>query len=299
MKYRLTINRLGGFADLERLYMDFNHRLSDPGIDELELDLSHITFVTPESILALVCVTRCWYRNRLTPVRLISMNEQVHQYLQRIDLFSQCANYVISDKVPDKPWHRSMSATLLEITSIPGEPETNAQTVYTVFQKASSLLLGRVENSRMKATCDLLSIVVENITHSQDMGHVLMQSYQVADDHRVHLGIVDLGLGIPTTLKPRYPELSIGSSYLLKALEMGVTSRVGPGGLGLFNVDRIIRGQQGSLTIRANGSMLQILRNKVYLRDDLTFFPGTQVYITVWGNHDTSIWEYLLPEHLT
>ena len=86
---------------------------------------------------------------------------------------------------------------------------------------------------------------------------------------------------------------------LLKALEMGVTSRVGPGGLGLFNVDRIIRGQQGSLTIRANGSMLQILRNKVYLRDDLTFFPGTQVYITVWGNHDTSIWEYLLPEHLT
>lgn len=278
--------------------MDFNHRLSNPGIGELELDLSHITFVTPESVLALVCVTRCWYRNRRTPVRLISMNEQVQQYLQRIDLFSQCASYVIFDKGPGELWHRSSSANLLEITSIPSDLETNAQAVYTVFQKASSLLLGRVENSRMKATCDLLSIVVENITHSQDMGHVLMQSYQVAEEHRVHIGIADLGLGIPATLKPRYPDLTIESAYLLKALEIGVTSRVGLGGLGLFNVDRIVRGQQGSLTIRANCSMLQILRNKVYLRDDLTFFPGTQVYITVWGNHDTSTWEYLLPEHL-
>jgi hypothetical protein len=87
MKYCLIINRLGSFADLERLYVDFNHLLSNPRIDELDIDLSLITFVTPECVLALVCVTRCWYRNHLTPVRLISMNEQILQYLHRIDLF--------------------------------------------------------------------------------------------------------------------------------------------------------------------------------------------------------------------
>jgi hypothetical protein len=159
-------------------------------------------------------------------------------------------------------------------------------------------MLGRVENDRIKATCDLLNVVVENITHSRDIGYVLMQLYQIIDGYRVHIGIVDMGMGIPATLRIRYPDIGSEAKYLLKALEMGVTSRVGMGGLGLFNVERIVRGQQGGLTIRAGSSMLQIAGGRVHLRDDLTFIPGTQVYINVWGNHESSAWKYLLPEQL-
>jgi len=300
MKHPLIVENLGGFGHLERFYADFNRLLSNPRIEEAKFDLSPITFMTPETVLALVCTARCWYESRQTLVKLVSVDERVHQYLQRINLFAECASYLTIDQdEPTEPWSRSTSANLLEITTISSDLETNAQSVYAVFQKASSLLLGRVDNLRMKAACDLLTVVVENITHSQDMGHVLMQSYQVADGYRVHIGIADLGLGIPATLKPRYPDIGSDSAYLLKALEMGVTSRKGMGGLGLFNMNRIVQGQHGSLTIRADRSMLQLLGNRVYLRDDLTPMPGTQVYITVWGNHDTSLWEYLLPVHLT
>lgn len=297
MKNSLIIRNLAGFGHLERFYADFNHFLTNPRIDQMEFDLSLANFMTPEAVLALVCAARAWYERRRTPVKLIALDAKVHQYLQRIDLFSECARYLVIDSEPVEPWFRSNSTNLLEITPIPSDLEANVHAVYAVFQKASNLLLGRVENSRIKAVCDLLTVIVENITHSQDMGHVLMQSYQVADGYRIHIGIADLGLGIPATLKARYPEIGSDSAYLLKALDMGVTSRAGMGGLGLFNVNRIVQGQRGSLTIRADCSMLQIVGNNVYLWDDLTPMPGTQVFITIWGNHDTSVWEYLLSKH--
>jgi hypothetical protein len=297
VRYRLHIRSLGGFSHIERFYADFEACLFEPRIQELELDLTAVTFIMPEAVLALLCAARCWYDSRGKAIALVSVDAKVHKYLHRVDLFDECGTYLAVTGEITEPWLRSSSTNLLEITTIPGEPEANSQAVYAVYQKASSLLLGRVENRRMQAVCDLLNVVTENITHSRDIGHVLMQSYRVENVYRVHLGIADLGLGIPATLHPRYPDLGKGSDYLYKSLAMGVTSRTGSGGLGLYNADRIVRGQQGSLTIRAGNSMLQVFGDKVYFWDDLAHIPGTQVYITVWGNHDTSEWEYLLPKH--
>lgn len=294
MVYRFSARNLGGFNDLERLYTEFEAVLSDQRIEAIELDLSHVAFLTPEAVLALLCVGRLWFNSRGCAVSLSSIDPQVHQYLDRVNLFKRCGTYFATEQEIFEPWLRSNSANLLEITSVSSEPEANSQAVYGVYRKASSLLLGRVENRRMQAACDLLNVVSENITHSQDTGYVLMQSYSTSNGYRIHIGIADLGLGIPTTLRTRYPNLGEGSDYLFKSLEMGVTSRVGLGGLGLYNVNRIVRGQQGSLTIRSGDSMLQIYGNNVYLYDHLTYIPGTQVYITIWGNHDLVRWNYLL-----
>jgi hypothetical protein len=294
MVYRVSAKSLGGFNDLERFYTEFAPLLSDQSIEAIELDLASVTFLTPEAVLALLCVGRLWRNSRGRAVTLTSIDPQVHQYLARVDLFKKCGVYFVTRQRIAEPWSRAGSFNLLEITSISSEPEANSQAVYGVYQKASNLLLGRVENRRMQAACDLLNVVTENITHSQDTGYVLMQSYSTGNGYRIHVGIADLGLGIPTTLRARYPDLGKGSAYLLKSLEMGVTSRNGSGGLGLYNVDRIVRGQQGSLTIRSGDSMLQIYGNSVYLYDHLARIPGTQVYITIWGNHDLVRWDYLL-----
>jgi len=294
MVHRFSVRSLCGFYDLERLYSEFVTVLSDQRIKAIELDLSLVTFLTPEAVLALLCIGRLWFNSRGSAVSLTSIDSQAHQYLDRVNLFKRCGTYFETKQEIVEPWGRSNSANLLEITSVSSEPEANSQAVYGVYRKASSLLLGRVENRRMQAACDLLNVVSENITHSQDSGYVLMQSYSTGNGYRIHIGIADLGLGIPTTLRARYPNLGKGSAYLLKSLEMGVTSRDGLGGLGLYNVNRIVRGQQGSLTIRAGDSMLQIYGNKVYLYDHLTYIPGTPVYMTIWGNHDLVRWNYLL-----
>jgi hypothetical protein len=300
LEYNTTVKRclkiasLAGFPDIEHFYVEFSAVLQDQRIQAIELDLTSVTFLTPEAVLALLCVGRLWHNSRSCAIVLTSIDPQVYQYLVRVDLFKKCGAYFITRQGVVESWSRAGSFNLLEITSISSEPEANSQAVYAVYQKASNLLLGRVENRRMQAACDLLNVVTENVTHSQDTGYVLMQSYSTGSGYRIHVGIADLGLGIPTTLRARYPDLGKGSAYLLKSLEMGVTSRAGSGGLGLFNVDRMVRGQQGSLTIRSGDSMLQVYGNSVYLYDHLTRIPGTQVYITVWGNHDLVRWDYLL-----
>lgn len=296
MLHRLVIDNLGGFRQVEQFYGDFSRCFEMPRVDKIQLDLSRIAFVTPEAVLALITTARLWQRERGTRVQLVSLDRQVQQYLHRVDFFSGCADYLFVDEQVDEAWSRSVSANLLEVSTISSEPDANAEAVYSVFGKVSNLMLGRVDNSRIKATCDLLSIVVENITHSQDVGHVLAQIYQTMDGYRVHIGIIDLGLGIPATLKPRYPDVGSDSMYLLHALDLGVSSRTGAGGLGLFNVNKIVRGQQGSMTIRSGRSVLQIADGQVLRRDDLVSIPGTQVFITVWGRHDLTKWEYLLPE---
>ncbi|MBE7512430.1 MAG: hypothetical protein HS103_06405 [Anaerolineales bacterium] len=296
MKHRLKMNNLTGFDDIECFYNDFADCLSEPAIQQLEFDLTAVTFMTPETVLALLSAARLWYNNRGCAITLASIDRQVHQYLERIDLLRECSVYVSTSHDSVESWTRANSLNLLEITPIPGEPEDNTQAVYAIYTKARALLLGRIENRRMEAVCDLLNVIAENIIHSKDTGHVLMQCYTAGIGYRIHIGIADLGLGIPTTFHTRYPNLGNGSDYLLKSLDMGVTSRTGSGGLGLYNVNRIVRGQQGSLSIRSGSSMLQVYSNRTYQHDGLVYIPGTQVFITVWGNHDAAHWKYLLSE---
>jgi len=156
-------------------------------------------------------------------------------------------------------------------------------------------LLGRVTPERMGAACTLLSEVTQNVTHSGSQGYVLMQLYKAGNGRRVHIAVGDIGRGIPDSLRKKYPQVGQSSDYLKKSLESGITSRDIGNGLGLYQVQHLVRNGGGTLTIRSDTAMLQIYEGKVYQWDNLTRVPGTQVFITIWGRHEKGDWNYLLP----
>ena len=122
-----------------------------------------------------------------------------------------------------------------------------------------------------------------------------MQVYKFGNDRRVHIVVGDIGRGIPATLGEKYPQAGKPSDYLKLSLDSGISSRDGASGLGLYQVQQLVKGGRGTLTIRSDTAMLQINRGNVYQWDNLVHFPGTQVFVTIWGQHAHGEWDYLLP----
>ena len=291
MPHIFKLNQLDGFNSIELFYHDFVVHLSKGISTAVVFDLESIGFLAPEALLALLCASKHWKNVKGTRVEWRA-NENVKLFLERADILRVFADDIMVVEMPEDRWSRGASLSLMEIREIAYDPEQNSMDVMYVLSVASDLLLGRVSTKQIGSATTLLSEVTQNIIHSQTSGYVFVQTY---GNHQVHIGVVDTGLGIPSTLSPKYPDFRMPSDYLQYALEEGVTSSTENGGLGLFQMKQIVSRDRGALTVRSGTAMLQLYRGKMYQWDDLADIPGTQVYITMWGEHPHEKWKYLLP----
>ena len=293
---KFVFPRLNGFQDLENFYDSFIPQLMQGNVRGAVFELSNLTFFPPEALLSLVCASRLWHRMTGHAVEWRLKNEDTLQYLERMDVLSVFADCVIAPALPSDLWTRGSSGNLMEVRTLSDELEQNSlNDVPHILAIAQDLLLGRVTPERMGAACTLLSEVTQNVTHSGSQGYVLMQLYKAGNGRRVHIAVGDIGRGIPDSLRKKYPQVGQSSDYLKKSLESGITSRDIGNGLGLYQVQHLVRNGGGTLTIRSDTAMLQIYEGKVYQWDNLTRVPGTQVFITIWGRHEKGDWNYLLP----
>ncbi len=293
---KFAFPRLNGFQDLENFYDSFIPQLMQGNVRGAVFELSNLTFFPPEALLSLLCASRLWHRMTGYAVEWRLENEDTLRYLERMDVLSVFADCVTAPALPSDLWSRSSSGNLMEVRTLSDELEQNSfNDVPHILAIAQDLLLGRVTAERMGAACTLLSEVTQNVTHSGSQGYALMQIYKAGSGRRVHIAVGDTGRGIPDSLRRKYPQVGQSSGYLKKSLESGITSRDIGNGLGLYQVQQLVRNGGGTLTIRSDTAMLQINEGKVYQWDDLTRIPGTQVFITIWGRHEKGDWNYLLP----
>jgi len=293
---KFAFPRLNGFQDLENFYDSFIPQLMQGNVRGAIFELSNLTFFPPEALLSLVYASRLWHRMTGHVVEWQLENEDTLRYLERMDVFSVFADCVTAPALPSDLWSRGSSGNLMEVRTLSDELEQNSlNDVPHILAIAQDLLLGRVTAERMGAACTLLSEVTQNVTHSGSQGYALMQLYKVGNGRRVHIAVGDTGLGIADSLRRKYPQVGQSSDYLKKSLESGITSRDIGNGLGLYQVQHLVRNGGGTLTIRSDTAMLQIYEGKVYQWDNLTRIPGTQVFITIWGRHEKGDWNYLLP----
>lgn len=294
MSYSFILDELRGFNDLEIFYKEFIFHLHNGAHKSIIFDLSHIDFLTLEALLALLCASKYWRMFIGTKVEWRA-SDTVKLYLERADVVQMFANDIVVEDMPDERWRRGASLSLMEIREIADNIEQNSVDVSNTILAASHLMLGRVSTKQLGGSSTLLSEVAQNIIHSASMGYALVQIYQDNGNHRVHIGVMDTGIGIPASLSPKYPGLPKPSDYLRQALKAGITSSKAGNGLGLFQVENIVSNGRGALTIRSGTCMLQIYRNNLYQWDKLADIPGTQVYITMWGDYEPGKWNYLLP----
>jgi len=293
---KFVFPRLNGFQDLENFYDSFIPQLMQGNVRGAIFELSNLSFFPPEALLSLLCASRLWYRMTGHAVEWRLGNEDTLRYLERMDVLSVFADCLTAPAPPSDLWSRGSSGNLMEVRTLSDELEQNSlNDVPHILAIAQDLLLGRVTAERMGAACTLLSEVTQNVTHSGSQGYALMQLYKVGNGRRVHIAVGDTGLGIPDSLRRKYPQVGQSSDYLKKSLESGITSRDIGNGLGLYQVQHLVRNGGGTLTIRSDTAMLQINEGRIYQWDDLTRIPGTQVFITIWGRHEKGDWNYLLP----
>ncbi|MEO8612407.1 MAG: ATP-binding protein [Chloroflexota bacterium] len=295
-KFAFPLPRLNGFQDLENFYDSFIPQLMQGNVRGAVFELSNLSFFPPEALLSLLCASRLWHRMTGHAVEWRLENEDTLRYLERMDVLSIFADCVSAPALPSDLWSRGSSGNLMEVRTLSDELEQNSlNDVPHILAIAQDLLLGRVTAARMGAACTLLSEVTQNVTHSGSQGYALMQLYKAGNGRRVHIAVGDTGRGIPDSLRRKYPQVGQSSDYLKKSLESGITSRDIGNGLGLYQVQHLVRNGGGTLTIRSDTAMLQINEGKIYQWDNLTRIPGTQVFITIWGRHERGDWNYLLP----
>jgi hypothetical protein len=220
------------------------------------------------------------------------MSDEVHKYLDRIDIFRACGTYFELPVSPAEPFARTSSRNLLEVIEFSKDVDDNAAQIPDAIERAFRILYYDFDQDRTTAIGTLFSEIASNIPHSGDNGYAVIQRYP--KNNTVHIGIADLGVGFRENLM--HHELCAGyargSEFIIHTLrEGGLTSRDGEGGMGLYTVNRIVRNGEGVLTIRSGTSIVQMYQNdEPHAFDDLPYIPGVQVFLSVYGAPDE--WRY-------
>ncbi len=288
-------------AGIERLYGQVATALTgERRAEPLSLDCSWIAFVPPEGIVTLITVARLWHQATGRRIRLCNLQSQVHKYLERMDLFTQCAAWLVEEQ-PLPAWERfdrsANSATLLEVLPIAGDEGQNCRDVLVAQERASRIVAAwfDADANAVGRLLTMLAEIASNVVHSGDRGFAAIQRYRGPNMYRlgsrVTMAIGDLGIGIEASLRGKTnggaglpaSRLEVGSDYLLHALQLGVTGGNTVGGLGLSRVKDLVEQWDGLLVIRSRRSQIQASAEGVEARDDLADVPGTQVTIFVRG----------------
>jgi hypothetical protein len=135
MTVTLCPSRLGEREDRLRFYSQVVSAMHEGPVDDLTVDLSHVTFLQAPDVLALVNVARFWDRNTGKSTTLTGVRLHVHQYLERVDALSKCSEWLHVDGalMQSQRWDRSTeSASVSELLTIPAEELPNADAVAEV-----------------------------------------------------------------------------------------------------------------------------------------------------------------------
>lgn len=290
---KIDAGNLRHVPSVEKFFEKLHRLLQQPVMFPLPLiiELRGTSFIYPEGALALICAARLWYQHTGQQT-VLQMNDDVHSYLDRIDLFTTCETYFKLPASPVEPFARTNSRNLLEVIEFSRDEDSNAAQIPEAIERAFRILYHDFDKKRTGAIGTLFSEIAANIPHSRDSGYAIVQRYPKTNT--VHMGIADLGIGFQENLRNhgQCVTFSRGSDFIKHImLKGGITSRDGDGGMGLYTVNQIVQNGEGVLTIRSGTSIVQMYQNdEPHAFDDLPYIPGVQVFLSVYGAPDE--WRY-------
>src|SRR5579859_7420602 len=230
----LRLGSLNSALGVEELYERAKEALANrTGTDPLLLDLSGVAFIPPAGVIALITAARVWFNETGERIQLCNIRPNVHQYLERIDLFDQCSLWLGQDcsVAPSDRLDRSRaSLRLLEVLPLSSEEDQNSTDVAAAVRRARRIV-GAWFDADDVAVGRLLTILAEiasNVTHSRDRGFAVIQRYQDVNSPqlggRVTIAVGDSGIGIEQSLKTKHSArrplaISSGAEYILHAIQ--------------------------------------------------------------------------------
>jgi len=260
------------------------------------LDLSHVTFIDPYSLVCLLLIGRNYLRLTGNKLTLHRIPTQILQYAVRMDFFSH--NIFDCDETLEKQKQlkRSMaSSRLLEVIEIPGKEKESVKViakVISMFRKRALVILKHWFTLTMvDYLVTVISEICQNIfEHSLDSGFIVIQSYMYLNERIFRIAIVDSGIGIPGSFE-YMPEIkTMSNARLLESVLTTPLSSKRRYGYGLCQVNAIMEQLKGSIFLRSENAYISVLHHRrsakgsyIFLKDDCPSFPGTQFSITLIG----------------
>lgn len=282
---RTTILVPHALASIDSVEAVYSYIRAQVAASAYALDMSRVDFVTPYGVIAVVLAARLLAERSKQPVVFTSVQPQVLQYLERIDVFKVGHEWLVPPPQLSERWLRnSGTPNLLELTLITGPHD-----VETAMTRANRIFQRWLSITDLNTVLAVLSEVCANIyQHSGDgAGCVVIQKYTSAGKTSICLAVGDLGCGVRGSLQARHGVLGEGTLPYLREAMNGRTSRAnGRGGLGLRLVEQRVRETGGSFWLRTEDAAVHsqgadVTKEVIGLAD----IRGTQLVVDLHAPH--------------
>lgn len=207
----------------------------------------------------------------------------VRQYLARMDFLSALQRIrgceVKFDPSGVSLGRNHVPGRLVEfrLVELPDDDAVNAaaEALVMAILEADSTLISQSE--------DLALTISEVLSNTQVHSHTAWASVvaqRFPRQNLLRLAFGDGGRGIPAALEPQFPEFS-HAERIHKALERGVTSRLGHGGMGLSEIRELVSERVGAaLSLRSRGGSVRCRTSAEHVLPAADF-PGTVVEVVL------------------
>ncbi len=261
--------------------------------EKIIVDTRHARWASPYGLTALLALAQSRVER---PILYVPEAENVSSYWSRMDFFKHAAElYELQGRV--KSTKAAETSVLLEVTSISKSDDVH-DVVDKIQQRAQEAL---VKNLNLDAKITMrftmaLSEVCQNIVeHAGRGGWVAVQTYtwrvRLGGRKVVVIAVADPGIGFRQSLesapgfqrKDRWDD----GQALEETVMRGASRFRDPGrGQGLAGVRRFVGNWDGKLSIRSGTARIAVLPKGDWdedepLVEDLAYFPGAQVQITI------------------
>lgn len=252
--------------------------------DILEIDLSNVKFIKPESLIVLVTASELAYKKTCKPVVWKELNSDITSYLERIDV-NKLPFISLKKKSQNQKYYRSskQSENLVELAVI-----TDWKKIGEAIQKTRGVINRWLPEKSLSYRGDLITLLKETVENSVDHSgehpkegvcYYVVQKYVYEGNVDIQIAVGDTGVGMLNSLKRVYKDTKDDVEAIWGALVDGKSGRKTGGGLGYYTIKEALSGLKGSLTIRSGTGLLKYnpSYNKPYIYRKKTKYPGTQI----------------------
>ena len=241
---------------------------------KIVLDLRSIEWGNPYGALGITLLRRflCEQAQGRVEIRLPNKNNKLLSWLTHIGFLNG-----VSAKPEPVEGYRFIPITRIAPTKVGG-----SSTLHELVVKVQKLLgedfdYPLIEASRfITALSELCNNIYDHSApNGAPHGYIAMQAYR----DTVKFAVMDLGIGIPNSLRRKHP-IADDRKALAVALLPGVSSQEGRG-LGLYRVRSIVEQHRGILNIRSGRAKVLVTGDSKEIRTykQPCGFPGTQIGI--------------------
>ncbi len=251
------------------------------------INLRNVRFISPYGLLGLLFIGKQIYERTGSRIHVIDTNYELIRYLERMDFFKKGSQWFHDPQIDMKFSRSSETKSLLEIQKISTSKDHGKGDVDDIVIKFRHRAASILSTFRKKMNVDFFVKVMSELctnvyTHSGSDGYVAIQryKYQKSGLEIVKLAVVDDGIGIRQSLSAKHKfDFLNDSEFIGMALEPGV-SGAGDRGLGLHEVQKIVRDSSGYLWINSGvGAVLCTPDGKLNKYANLPSCRGARIAI--------------------